>query len=394
MTDWEEYKLGELAEVQTGPFGSQLHASDYKERGIPSIMPTNIGNRLEVNLQNIAYISEEDAKRLSRYLLLDRDIVYSRRGDVEKCAYIGPQQSGWLCGTGCIRIRIDANKAFPKFCAYLLSTPDSKSRILNSAVGTTMSNLNSRILSEVPLLLPSVDEQRAIASVLSSLDDKIDLLHRQNKTLEAMAETMFKSWLTQESTENTEVLWLEELVTFDPREKLTDAMEPRYFDMKCLSENSMTIADGVRRQVSSGSYFRNGDTLLAKITPCLENGKTGFVMDLDDGEVARGSTEFIVMRPKKEVSPYFTYCLARSSDFRNNAILSMTGTSGRQRVQTGMLKGYEVRYSPLLMQEFHAGCEPFFSKVHKNQVHIRTLTQMRDTLLPKLMSGETKVKTN
>jgi type I restriction enzyme S subunit len=111
-------------------------------------------------------------------------------------------------------------------------------------------------------------------------------------------------------------------------------------------------------------------------------------MNLKESEVGRGSTEFIVMRAKENVSSYFVYCLARYSDFRDTAIMSMTGTSGRQRVQTSMLKKYETSFSQKAMDGFHKICEPCFLKIRQNQLQIRTLMQLRDTLLPKLMSGE------
>ena len=190
MSGWRECVLGDVANIQTGPFGSQLHSSDYVPVGIPSIMPTNIGTRLEISKNNIAYITEDDAQRLNKYLVENGDIVYSRRGDVEKCAFITKNESGWLCGTGCLRVRFILDEVSPKFCAYYLSTDEMKGWVSGHAVGTTMPNLNSSILRRLPLILPPLPEQQAIASVLSSLDDKIDLLNRQNLTLEAIAETL------------------------------------------------------------------------------------------------------------------------------------------------------------------------------------------------------------
>lgn len=241
------------------------------------------------------------------------------------------------------------------------------------------------------LNLPDYPTQTAIAEALSSLDDKIDLLHRQNKTLEQLAETLFRQWFVEETEKSWEESILEDWILFDPREKLDKEKNYKVFDMKCLSNTDMSIGEGIIRQVSSATIFRNGDTLLAKITPCLENGKTGFVMHLKDDEVAKGSTEFIVMRSKGEVSPYWVYCLARSKDFRDSAIQSMTGTSGRQRVQIDLLRNYEVSVELNKMKEFHSSVEPTFQKIKSNTTQIRTLTQLRDTLLPKLMSGEVRV---
>lgn len=154
----ENITLGDIAAIQTGPFGSQLHASDYVENGIPVIMPTNIGNNLNIEVDAIAKINEDDLYRLSRYQVFEDDIVYSRRGDVERCAFITKSQNNWLCGTGCLRVRFKKGDIVPKFFAYQLSTDEAKGWISGHAVGSTMPNLNSSILAQVPLIKPDVEE--------------------------------------------------------------------------------------------------------------------------------------------------------------------------------------------------------------------------------------------
>jgi type I restriction enzyme S subunit len=221
MSEWKECTLGEIADVQTGPFGSQLHASRYVEVGIPTIMPKDIGGRLDINTGAVSYITEEDAQRLDKHRVKPNDIVFSRRGDVEKCAFITAKMDGWLCGTGCLKVSFFANaEVLPKFMAYQFLTRESKYWLSSHAVGTTMPNLNSTILSNLPIGLPPLPEQRAIADVLSSLDDKIDLLHRQNKTLEAMAETLFRQWFVEEAGAD----WEERLITdlFEVRDGILD----------------------------------------------------------------------------------------------------------------------------------------------------------------------------
>jgi type I restriction enzyme S subunit len=180
-------------DIQTGPFGSQLHASDYVLSGIPSIMPANIKEG-RVSEEGIARISEADATRLSKYLTKAGDIVYSRRGDVERCALIRKREEGWLCGTGCLRVRPGSGVVDPDFCSHFLSHPETKEWISRHAVGATMPNLNTQILSALPVLLPSLQEQKAIAHILGTLDDKIELNRKTNETLEAMAKALFKSW--------------------------------------------------------------------------------------------------------------------------------------------------------------------------------------------------------
>lgn len=390
--DWQDAYLGDYADIQTGPFGSQLHAADYVAVGIPSIMPTNIGARQNVIRENIACIKPEDAKRLEKYLVKTGDIVYSRRGDVEKSAFISGNENGWLCGTGCLRIRFTSNKINPKFCSYYLSTEEIKGWVSGNAVGTTMPNLNSNILRKLPLRLPPLPEQRAIADILSSLDDKIDLLQRQNKTLEALAETLFRQWFMEDAKPEWPEGTLGDLIEFNPYRKLSKGTLAPYVEMAELSNASFHPSGSYEREFSSGTKFINGDTLLARITPCLENGKGAFITFLQDDQVAWGSTEYIVMRPRSPLHPFFAYCLIRNREFRDYAEGCLAGSSGRQRVELDHLKLFEIKLPPPeIIHEFNTKAEVIVPKLKLNATQIQSLIKLRDNLLPKLMSGEIEV---
>lgn len=215
---WEVTTLGKVCErtggdIQTGPFGSQLHASDYVPFGIPSIMPKNICDNRVVT-EGIARITTQDAQRLSRYLVRTGDIVYSRRGDVERRALIRAEEDGWLCGTGCLRIRFGNGKIDSLFASYYLGHPSVREWIVRHAIGATMPNLNTLILSALPFVVPPTSEQKAIARILSSLDDKIELNQQMNRTLEAIAQAIFKSWF----------------VDFDPVRAKMDGRQPVCMD--------------------------------------------------------------------------------------------------------------------------------------------------------------------
>ena len=195
---WHWEPLGEVCrrgggDIQTGPFGTQLHASDYVAAGVPSIMPQNISND-RVDAEGIARIAPKDAERLSRYLVKPGDIVYSRRGDVERRALITERESGWLCGTGCLRVRFGAGVVDPLYASYFLSHPASREWVVRHAVGATMPNLNTSILGALPFLLPPHDDQLAIASVLGALDDKIEQNRRTARAQERLARAIFRAW--------------------------------------------------------------------------------------------------------------------------------------------------------------------------------------------------------
>jgi type I restriction enzyme S subunit len=137
----------------------------------------------------------------------------------------------------------------------------------------------------------------------------------------------------------------------------------------------------------------NGDTLLARITPCLENGKTAYVDFLDDDQVGWGSTEYIVLRPKPPFPEQFAYCLARHEPFRQFAIQSMTGSSGRQRVRTSALEHYTLPMPrhPQIGQCFGELTDPLFERAAGGARESRVLAELRDALLPRLISGELRV---
>ena len=427
---WEVTTLGSASSrggggIQTGPFGSQLHASDYVPAGIPAVMPKDIGdNRIEE--RDIARISPEDARRLDRYLVRPGDILYSRRGDVGKRALVRPSQAGWLCGTGCLRVRFGEDGVDPRYATYFMGHPLVREWIVRHAHGATMPNLNTSILSACPFVTPPIDEQRAIAHVLGTLDDKIELNRRMNEMLEAMARALFKSWFVDfdpvrarmegretglpedlaelfpdrlvdselgEIPEGWEVAPLKDLIDVNPKRSLRRGEVVPYLPMANMpTRGHVPIAVDVRA-FGSGMRYVNGDTLVARITPCLENGKTAFVDFLREGEVGWGSTEYIVLRPKPPLPGQFAYCLARNSTFRDFAIQNMSGTSGRQRVPAGAVREFlMVRPPRELATAFGEVAEVPFERAKRAGLESRTLAALRDILLPKLVSGEIRVR--
>lgn len=193
--NWRRTALGELETetggvIQTGPFGSQLHMSDYSDEGTPVVMPTNIRD-MRIDPTDIARVGDEHVDRLVRHQLRPGDILYSRRGDVEKCALVTEHETGWLCGTGCLLVRVQGEHIDTRFLAYQLSTPAKRGWIRQHAVGLTMLNLNTGILREIPIELPDFEEQRRIAEVLGALDDKIESNRRIAVKCDEVASELF-----------------------------------------------------------------------------------------------------------------------------------------------------------------------------------------------------------
>jgi type I restriction enzyme S subunit len=239
---------------------------------------------------------------------------------------------------------------------------------------------------------------------LSAYDDLIENNRRRMELLEEAARQLYREWFVRlrfPGHEHTPIIngvperWghvpTPEAVEINPLTKLSDEAEHWWVEMSDLPTHSMVIQNAIKREGRSGSKFRNGDTLFARITPCLENGKTAFVNFMAEGEVGRGSTEFIVLR-SKNLTPEFVYCLARTYAFRENAIKSMVGSSGRQRVQESCFEKFLVLVPPdSLLSLFDESVKPMFEQVKVLHSQNQRLRAARDLLLPRLMSGEIPV---
>lgn len=373
------------------------------EDGYLLVTSKNIKNG-RLDLSSAYLISEQDYVEVNRRSKVHKwDVLYSMIGTVGESCLVTNEPEFAIKNVGLFK---NKSESHGKWLNYYLKSPQAIAHLNSRLGGTTQKYITLGYLRAFPIPEPPANERDSIVSVLGSLDDKIELLREQNETLEALAQTLFKRWfidfnfpdengkLYKDSGGNIDELEetsLDSFVDLNPIEKIDRHREYLFFDMKCLPLNELSLKVGIFKKSSSGSSFREGDTLLAKITPCLENGKTGLVQDLKGEEVARGSTEFIVLRPKENGSTCFNYCLARSSKFRDYAIRSMSGSSGRQRVPVDRVKSYSVINKPELIRYFQALVAPNFEKIKVNAQQIETLTQLRDTLLPKLMKGEIRV---
>ena len=406
MKEWKSYKLGEISTIQTGPFGSQLHQSDYVESGVPCIMPTNIGRMLDFQVAGIAHISEGDALKLSRHIVHEGDIVYSRRGDIEKCAYVSQEQDGWFCGTGCLKITINSNLAVPKFVAYYLSTDEIKSWIVGNAVGTTMLNLNTSVLADVPLSLPSIQMQKRCVQILDSIENIIALNDRINHNLEEQAQALYKSWF----------------VDFEPFKggDFVDSelgLIPEGWRVGTLSELGDIVAGGTPSKTKPEYYTNNG---IAWLTPkdlsikCNKFTARGEIDITEDGYknssaklMPRGSVLFSSRAPIgyisiakgdictnqgfKSVVPtyagtaYLYYWLCE-----NTEAIEAQASGSTFKEASGSL----MRFFPALVPEksvidsFEKELSPILNEQEILEEEINHAEQIRDSLLPRLMSGE------
>ena len=312
-----------------------------------------------------------------------------------------------------------------RYIYYVMCGAEYRHEVLASATGTTVKHTSPHRIRQYRFNLPPLSEQWVIANILSTLDKKIELNRRMNETLEAMARALFKSWFVDfdpvrakmegcdtglphyladlfpnrlvdselgEIPEGWTVTPLKELIEVNPTRSLPRGQFAPYLPMRDMPTRGHAPDSVSVRRFGSGMRFANGDTLIARITPCLENGKTAYVDFLRDDEVGWGSTEYIVLKPRLPLPDQFAYCLARSVGFREFAIQSMSGTSGRQRVPVAALNEFLMVTPPVrLASQFGEAAELLFERANRVGRESCALAALRDTLLPKLISGEIRV---
>ncbi len=361
----------------------------------------------------------------SRTRLRGGELLLTLVGTVGEAAVVPESLAGW--NTARAVAVIPVRKDISSYWVKLALRAPSVRQIIDSRLNTTVqATLNLRDVAQLPIVLPPRSERDAIAHILGTLDDKIELNRRMNETLEAMAQALFKSWfvdfdpvrakaqgrdpglpqpiadLFSDSFVDSElgkipagweVVPLPDVIEVNPSRSLRRGNVAPYLDMANMPMRGHSPDAVIERAFGSGMRFVNGDTLVARITPCLENGKTAYVDFLQDGQVGWGSTEYIVLHPKPPLPGEFAYCLARSNEFRDFAIQSMTGSSGRQRVPAESLSHFRVVAAPKAIAErFGRLIKPLFARASATTKESRTLAALRDALLPKLISGELRVK--
>lgn len=303
-------------------------------------------------------------------------------------------------------LRAIEEKSDPAFVYYLSQTDILKETAINSMVGASgRQRADVKVLRELEISPPPIEVQQRIAQILSNYDDLIENNRRRVDLLEESIRLLHREWFVSLRFPGYESIlgsdgvprgWirkpLTELVEINPKTAFDKDRICPFVPMQAISESSMIIEGIEDRAISGGTKFQNQDTLLARITPCLENGKTGFVQFLDeDNPVASGSTEFIVMR-SATVSPYWVYCTARDESFREHAIGSMVGSDGRQRVNPKCFDSY-FTWQPTqnVLAEFNKAVEPMFKEIQTLSSMSQRLREARDELLPKLIFGEIQV---
>ena len=376
--EWKSYKLYEIANVI-----DSLHKTpQYTECGIPMLRVTDIKEGY-LSLHSSVNVSAEIYHEFTKkHRPQQGDIVISRVGTCGIFSYVATKQEFCL-GQNTAIIIPHINR---KFLYYSLVSPKTKQYLNSIATGSTQKTISLKNIKAIPLSVPDDTIQEKIADTLSGLDDKIQLNNKINENLQQQAFALFEKFLLDAEDGECQV---SDIAYLNPKRSLAKNQTARCIDMSQLSTTGAFPSGWEMKAFTGGMRFANGDTLLARITPCLENGKAAYISFLDENEIAFGSTEYIVLAPKPGIPPEYLYCLARYPAFVDYAVKNMNGSSGRQRVTADTIGQYSLpKLSDEQYRVFDKVCAPLFRKMEINWQENRRLAQLRDALLPKLMNGE------
>ena len=352
----------------------------------------NTSDVLEGRVLNHERVPNSNLKGQFKKTFQRDDILYSEiRPQNRRFAYVDFSPIDYIASTKLMVIRAKKDVVSPKYLYYFLknSSTVAELQLLAETRSGTFPQITFSEVANLTIPVPSLAVQEVIVQTMQCLEDKITCNEQINDNLQQQAFSVFDNLIA--NAENNDCT-VSDYAFLNPKRTLTKNQVARSIDMSQLSTSGAFPSGWEMKPFNGGMRFTNGDTLLARITPCLENGKTAFIDFLDDGEVAFGSTEYIVLAPKNGTPPEMLYCLARYPAFVDYAVKNMNGSSGRQRVSAETVGQYRLplfdKHSLVLFKEV---VSPMFLKMRYNSLENIRLSELRDALLPKLMSGEIDV---
>jgi type I restriction enzyme S subunit len=401
--------------IRTGPFGSQLHESDYRDEGTPMVMPKNIIDG-KVSTEDIALLSDEDMLRLAQHKLKTGDIVYGRRGDIGRRALVAERENGWLCGTGCLRISLGDTVLDPTFLYYYLGETRVVAWIAQQAVGATMPNLNTDIVRSIPITYPPLPTQRKIAAILSAYDDLIANNTRRIALLEALAQTLYREWFVhfrfpghaavppvdsplgpipagwgvRQIGEIAKVRGGKRL----PQGKLVqdERSEHPYirvvdFGTTRLDRSDIRYVDDETHEAIK-RYIITSEDIYISIAGTI--GRVGIVpKDLSGANLTENAAKICEIDPS--VDKYFLMYYLQSPKGQAQ-IAAKTGGTSQPKLALFKLQEIEIPFPPIALQQKSAAIFAAFQNlIAQDEMRILNLRRTRDLLLPRLISGAVDV---
>lgn len=390
-----EWKGTTLADLCTDISYGYTESAKHEEIGPKFLRITDIASgRLE--WENVPYcpITESD---FEKYKLIPGDIVIARTGASTGANYTIKESDpkDVVFASFLIRYKIDSKIADPYYIGHILRSPSWFDYVDAIAGGSAQPGANAKQLGSFEISLPPLSEQKSIASVLSSLDDKIDLLHRQNATLEKMAETLFRQWFENEDNDGTvaQLINIQNGYAFKSKDFRENGSHS-VIKIKNISggiidiENTDFVESQIAEIVPERFKIKTGDILIAMTG--AEIGKLGLIPKTNNNLWLNQRVG--LLKEKYQGAKYLAY-LQLKSDFGQDYIENTATGSAQPNISgTGIENCGFPKLSEELIKEYSHQIGDFFEKIIFNLGQIRTLSTLRDTLLPKLMSGEVRVE--
>lgn len=376
-------QLKTIADIQTGPFGSQLHKEDYVETGTPIVTVEHLGNRVFTE-QNLPRVSDSDKARLIKYTLSTGDIVFSRVGSVDRCSYVDKSHDGWMFSGRCLRVRptelVDSLYLYYYFCLE-----ETKQFVRNIAVGATMPSINTKLLGEVEIALPDLNNQKRIAAVLSSLDDKIENNQKLNDNLADLLQTIYQGRF------GNDILAVNQGVLSDICSYSTDKVAVSELNVRTYfsTENMLSGKAGSTEAASlpttsQTTACHKGDTLISNIRPYFKK-----IVYCEDK--CGCSTDVLCFTPSQPCYSAYLFSTLYADKFFAFMVAGSKGTKMPRGDKQQIMTYPVVLPSEEELAGFNTIASPLLEQIYSNRAENKRLSILRDTLLPKLMSGEINV---
>lgn len=403
---WEKVKLGEISFcIQPGPFGSQLHNSDYAHEGTPIIMPKDMVDG-HIRHTGLIRVPEEHVARLQRHQVCAGNLMVARKGDVRKCVYITENENGWLTGSDCLKVALNENVCFPKYIYYQLRSPYIGRWLEQISIGATMPSINTGLLSGIEMYLPSLEIQRRIADILSAYDDLIENNRKQIKLLEEAAQRLYKEWFVDlrfpghEHTKITDGVpegW-EKSTVASVSSVLRRGISPRYnengksivINQKCIRQTVVTFDESRRQEkpYPEDLNLQDSDTVICS-TGAGTLGRVGQIFG--DYSDTTFDSHVTLIRAKEGFEKQYLF---QSLKARQTYLMGMgKGSTNQLELSRGTIQDLDIHIpSKKVLNQFEQVAQPMHDKISVISKSILQLQTVRDRLLPKLMSGEIELK--
>ena len=390
----KEKFLRELADIQTGPFGSQLHKEDYVADGTPIVTVEHLGNKM-FSEQNLPRVSNTDKNRLKKYVLKQGDIVFSRVGSVDRCSYVDQKHDGWMFSGRCLRVR-PTSEIDSEYLYYYFCLEETKQFVRNISVGATMPSINTKLLGEVVVTFPELEQQKRISGILSAIDSKIEVNQKINDNLEQQAQAIYHERFETASPDDLHSGWrtvtLGEVATilnksFNPLKEPEMLLE--HYSIPAFDEARFPVFD-LSTSIKSNKFIIDASCfMISKLNPTTKRVWKPYCLTGN----AVCSTEFIVYKAKDQSITDFLYSVIDSGSFSDFMCSHVTGSTGsRQRTTPSDTLSYKlILPSEDDLAEFQSLVSPMYAQIRINAIENDRLKRLRDSLLPKLMSGEIDV---